>query len=126
MSGKGKDEEKREFVRFDCVLPAEIKELKGKKNLIGRATVKDFSNIGVKLTINFNLDPKSRMDLKVYLPEKKLTTSLSGEITWSKFADKKLEIGLKIREMDKKLKKEILEWISPGWIEHKEEKKKKK
>jgi hypothetical protein len=126
MSKKDKSDEKRKSLRFDCVLPAEVVEIKGKKNLIGRATVKDFSNIGLKLTVNFNLDPRSPMDLKLYLPEKKLTTSVSGEISWSRFKDKKLEIGLKIKDMDKKLKKEILDWISPSWTQETEEETKKK
>jgi len=126
MGKKDKDEDKRKFLRFDCVLPAEVVELKGKKNIIGRATVKDFSNIGLKLTVNFNLEPRSPMDLKLYLPEKKLTTSVSGEISWSRFKDKKLEIGLKIKDMDKKLKKEILDWISPSWTQETEEEKKEK
>ena len=126
MSKKDKDDDKRKSLRFDCVLPAELVELKGKKNLIGRATVKDFSNVGMKLTVNFNLETRSPMDLKLYLPEKKLITSVSGEISWSRFKDKKLEIGLKIKNMDKKLKKEILDWVSPSWTQETEEEKKKK
>lgn len=124
MGKKDKDEDKRKSLRFDCVLPAEVVELKGKQNLIGRATIKDFSNVGLKLTVNFNLEPRSPMDLKLYLPEKRLSTSVSGEISWSKFKDKKLEIGLKIKDMDKKLKKEILDWISPSWTQETKEEKK--
>ena len=126
MDKKDKDEDKRESLRFDCVLPAEVVELKGKKNIVGRTTVKDFSNRGLKLAVNLNLEPRSPMELKLYLPEKKLTTSVSGEISWSRFKDKKLEIGLKIRDMDKKLKKEILDWISPSWTQESKEEKKKK
>jgi hypothetical protein len=125
MSKKDKGDDKRKSLRFDCVLPAEVVEAKGEKKLIGRATVKDFSNIGLKLTVNFNLEPRSPMNLKLYLPEKKLTTSVSGEISWSRFKDKKLEIGLKIKNMDKKLKKEILDWVSPSWTQETEEEMKK-
>ena len=126
MGIKEKDEDKRKSLRFECVLPAEVVELKGKKNIIGRATVKDFSKMGLKLTVNFNLETRSPMELKLYLPEKKITTPVSGEISWSQFKDKKLEIGLKIREMDKELKKEILDWISPSWAQETKEDKKKK
>ena len=108
------------------MLPAEVVGIKGKENIISRATIKDFSNMGLKLTVNFNLDSRTPIDLKLYLPEKKLTTSVSGEITWSRFKDKKLEMGLKIREIDKKLKKEILDWISPSWVQEQEEEEKKK
>ena len=126
MGKNNKDEEKIKFLRFDCVLPAEVVGIKGKENIISRATIKDFSNMGLKLTVNFNLDSRTPIDLKLYLPEKKLTTSVSGEITWSQFKDKKLEIGIKIKDMDKKLKKEILDWISPSWTQETKEEKKKK
>lgn len=126
MSKNTTGKDKREYFRFDCVLPAQVMELKGKRQLIGRATVKDFSNIGLKLTVNFNLERRTPMEVKVYLPEKKLFTSVAGEITWSRFSEKKLEIGLKIKEMDNKLKKEIMDWISPTWEQQKEEGKKKK
>jgi hypothetical protein len=60
------------------------------------------------------------MDLRLYLPEKKLSTLLSGEIIRVKSTDKKLEVGLKIKEIDSKSKHEILTWIFPGWLKDKE------
>lgn len=45
---------------------------------------------------------------------------------WVRSTDEKLEAGLKIKEMDKKLKKEILEWVFPGWLKEKNETKKKR
>lgn len=109
--------EKRKFIRSECLLPAEVIQLQGKSNLIERATAHDFSQEGLKLTVYLNLKKGSNIELKLYLPEKKLTTFLSGEITWAKSVGNKLEIGLKIKEMDDKSKKEILDWIFPGWIE---------
>jgi len=119
-------EEKRKFFRSQCVLPAEVKKIEGKDNLIDRTTAHDFSDEGLKVTISFNINPGSLMELKVYLPEKKISTILSGEIMWVRSADEKLEAGLKIKEMDKKLKKEILEWVFPGWLKEKNETKKKR
>ena len=58
------------------------------------------------------------------VPEKKLSTVLSGEIIRVKSIDKKLEVGLKIKEIDNKLKSEILSWVFPKWQETDTEKKK--
>jgi len=109
-------EEKRKSIRSQCVLPIEVVKIEGKDNLIVRTTAHDFSDDGLKLTVNVNINPGSVMELKLYVPEKKLFTLLSGEITRVKSVDNKLEVGLKIKEMDERLKKEILDWVSPGWL----------
>jgi hypothetical protein len=59
------------------------------------------------------------MDLRLYVPEKKISTLLSGEIIRVKTSDKKLEVGLKIKKIDSKLKHEILTWVFPGWLKEK-------
>ena len=110
-------EEKRKSFRSQCVLPAELVKIEGKDNLVKKTTAQDISDEGLKLTISSNLNPGSILELRLYLPEKKLSASLIGEVTWSKAVGKKFEVGLKIKEMDKKLKDEILDWVFPGWLE---------
>ena len=108
------------------MLPAELVDSEGRSIVSGRVKVKDFSHEGLKLSVNFaKLKPGSSVDLKVYLPEKKITTSLSAEITWDKYAGSKLELGLKIKDMDKETKAEILRWLFPSWVTLEPEKKKK-
>jgi len=118
-------EEKRKSTRSQCVLPVEVIKIEGKDHIAIRTTAHDLSDEGLKLTVNLNLDPGSTVDLKLYLPEKKLSTLLSGEIIRVKSIDKKLEVGLKIKQIDNKLKSEILSWIFPKWQETDTEKKKK-
>ncbi len=112
--------EKREFLRFECCLPADVLDLEGECSIVKRATVRDISCEGLKLTISFNInysiDPGSNIKLRLYCPEKKLFTSMSGEIIWNKCADNRLELGLKIKSMDKNKKSELLNWIFPRWI----------
>lgn len=118
------EEEKRKTTRSQCVLPAEVIKIEGKDHIAIRTTAHDLSDEGLKLTVNLNLDPGSTVDLKLYVPEKKLSTVLSGEIIRVKSIDKKLEVGLKIKEIDNKLKSEILSWVFPKWQETEVEKKK--
>ncbi|NIO49846.1 MAG: hypothetical protein GTN73_10490 [Candidatus Aminicenantes bacterium] len=117
-------EEKRKYTRSQCVLPVEVIKVEGKDHIAIRTTAHDFSDEGLKLTVNLNLDPGSTMDLKLYLPEKKLSTLLSGEIIRVKSTDKKLEVGLRIKEIDDKLKSELLSWVFPKWQETDTKKKK--
>ncbi len=118
-------EEKRKSLRSQCVIPADVVKAGGKDNLVERTTVHDFSKEGLKLCINFNLKPGTPIDLKLFVPEKKITTSLNGKVTWSKCVDDKFIVGIKIIQMDQKAKEDIQNWVFPGWLESKTKKKKK-
>jgi hypothetical protein len=111
-------DERRKYPRFKCLLPAELVQSEGNPNLIERVSVQDISNDGLKLVVKFvKPDPGSNMDLKLYIPEKSILTFLTAEIAWSKFTNSKLEAGLRIKEIDRKIKKDILNWVFPGWAE---------
>ena len=119
-------EERRKHLRYKCLLPAEVLTAEGKDRFMERISVHDFSRGGLKLIINFiTLDPGSDMELKLYLQEKRIKTSLKAEIAWKKLEEDKLEVGLKIKEMNKNLKSEILNWVFPKWLERERERRKK-
>jgi c-di-GMP-binding flagellar brake protein YcgR len=124
-ASKEMGKERRKHQRYKCLLPAEILKTGEKKSLLERATIRDFSREGLKLIVNFNLNLGSNMEIKIYLPEKNLTTSIVGEIVWLKQAENRMEAGLKIKDMDKKAREEILNWLLPKWLEDEEKKKKK-
>lgn len=108
-----KSEDRRKHRRHKCLLPAEILKAEGKDKFIERVSIHDFSRGGLKLIINFiTPDPGSNIELKLYVPEKELKTSLKAEIVWKKFLDDKLEIGLKITDMEEETKDEIISWLA--------------
>jgi len=111
------NEEKRKFLRFEYSLSAELVKLEEKNKLIKKIKAHDFSSEGLKLDIYLNLNTGSNIELKLLIPEKNLSTSLLGEIVWSKYIGDKVEVGIKIKEMDKKIKSEILSWVFPKWLE---------
>ena len=116
------DDDRRKSPRFKCLLPAELVKSESSPNLVERVTVQDISNEGLKLVVKFaQLEKGSDMDLKLYVPEKSLLTFLTAEIAWSKYSNSKLEAGMRIKEIDRKIKEEILNWLFPKWL--KEEKK---
>lgn len=114
--------ENRKFLRFECLLPVELIKPKGKHMWVGRATARDFSVEGLKLSIHFqNIEPGSDLNLKLYCPERKMYATLTGEVTWNKWVGDKQEVGLKIKDMDKKSKSELLNWLFPRWLEKEKE-----
>ena len=115
--------ERRKFLRFECLLPAELVRVNGKDHIGRKIEARDFSREGLKLSINFDLEMGSDMEVKLHIPEKKLSVPVKGEIVWVKSVDNRLEAGLKIKEMDNGLKSEVLNWIFPRWLEEKREKK---
>ncbi|MBC8358421.1 MAG: PilZ domain-containing protein [Candidatus Aminicenantes bacterium] len=122
------EDEKRKQLRFECCLPAEFLKLEGEYKVVDRVTVRDFTGDGLKLVVNFNASsniiPGSKAKLRLYCPEKNISCSLQGEIAWSKCSDNRMELGLKIKKMDKELKSELLNWIFPKWIERNQKRKK--
>jgi c-di-GMP-binding flagellar brake protein YcgR len=107
-------EERRKYTRYKCLLPAEVLRAVGKDKIVKRTTIHDFSRGGLKLVFNFiELDPGSDIDLEVYVPEKGLRTTLKAEIAWKKFGDNKMEVGLKIINIEEEAQNEILSWIAP-------------
>ena len=118
---------RRKSPRTKCLFPAQVIKANGKHHLIERATVHDFSANGLKLFINFNIATGSDIEIKLFVPERKLMTSLTGKIVWIKHFGNRLEAGLKIKQLDSKTKEEILNWVFPSWAEEeflREEKKK--
>ena len=97
----------RKYPRSKCIFPAEIIKSEGKPTIIERISVRDLSSGGLKLIISLNLIPSSILVSRVYLPEKGLNTSVLGEVVWSRFVDDRLEVGLKIKEMEDTLAKSI-------------------
>ena len=111
---------RRKSPRFKCLLPAELVKTEGSPNLVERVSVQDISNEGLRLVVKFaQPEHGSNVDLKLYIPEKSLLTFLTAETVWSRFTDSKLEAGLRIKEIDRKVKREILNWVFPEWASKK-------
>lgn len=113
--------EKRKFLRFECLLPVDLVKVDGKDHLSRKIEAHDFSREGIKLSINFNIEIGTNMEVNLLIPEKKLSVPVTGEITWIKSVDNRLEAGLRIKDMDNEQKSEILNWIFPKWLEKKKE-----
>ncbi len=118
--------EKRKFLRFECLLPVDLVKLDGKDHISRKIEAHDFSREGIKLSINFNIEMGSNMEVNLHIPEKKLSVPVTGEIIWVKSVDSRLEAGLRIKDMDNELKSEILNWIFPKWLEKKKQEKAEK
>jgi hypothetical protein len=112
-------EDKRKYLRFHCVLPAEIIKLENKKQLINEVKIDDFSREGIRVVLSFNLKPGSDVELNLQHPHKKTNTPVVGEIMWSQGENDNMEIGIRIKEMDTIAKSEIFDYIYEKWLQSK-------
>lgn len=105
---------KRKFLRF--AVPLRI-ELSG-ENI--RGFTKDFSREGLKAVFNhFPFDASSHIKFKVQKPNEDVYIPVSGEVMWKKVAEKRCEVGIRLRNFPPGLKAKILEHGYHAWVKDK-------
>ena len=108
-------EDKRKFLRFGCLLPAEIEAVEEGTPIINEASIKDFSREGVRLKLSLNTKPGSSVILSIRHPSTGETIRIQAEIVWSSQEKDTVDVGLKIIEMDAAKKSEILDCLYEEW-----------
>jgi len=118
--------EKRKYLRFECLVPVGNIKVEGKVDKISQASVQDISREGLRLVLDlvFCFDPGSDIDFKVKIPEQKTPSKVKGEVMWCKPKGRKLQVGLKIKNMSKATKNELLDVAYSRWREQLEKTKK--
>jgi c-di-GMP-binding flagellar brake protein YcgR len=114
-------QDQRKFLRFECMLPAEVVKVEEQEGLAEKAQISDFSRGGLKLVLNldFNFIPGSKIDLKCSLPEKPNEARAKAEVVWSKNEGGTWSLGLKILDMSPEALSEILGSCYNHWQEKK-------
>jgi c-di-GMP-binding flagellar brake protein YcgR len=117
-------EEHRKFLRFECVVPVEDIRFQGLTGLSRRASLDDISREGLRLVMDADIafNPGVELDFVISGLQDKTSVSIHGQVVWSKPHENKFEIGLKILEMDKAAKAELLEIGFERWKEKKKKK----
>ena len=113
-------EEQRKYIRFGCLLPAQVVKVEENTDIISEAKIDDFSREGIRLKMNFNLKLGSTVQLNIQHPTTDESIPVQAEIVWNRTSEDSIELGLKIKEMDISVKSEILECIYEEWLEEKQ------
>lgn len=109
--------DQRKYLRFECLLPAEVIKVGEQSGLTEKARIDDFSRGGLKLILNleFNFVPGSKIELKCSLPEKTEAVPAQAEVVWSKNEGGTWTLGLKILDMAPEARSEILDSCYTQW-----------
>lgn len=121
------EDEKRKYLRFECLVPVEFVRVEGAEDGMehSQALLDEISREGIRVVMKMdpNFDPGTEVDLKVDIPERRMTTRVCGEVIWVKPKGKLFELGLRIKEMDKTTKSELLDLGYRQWREAEDKKK---
>jgi len=114
-------EEKRKFLRFECLVPVELIEIEGSRGDAGPAMIKDVSREGIRVVLDMAAQPQpgSGLEFKIHNPEQGRSSSLNGEVIWARPKSGKIEIGLKIKDVDECAKADLLEIGYEQWRKNK-------
>lgn len=110
-------EEKRKYIRFGCLLPAEVTRVEDTAHIIKDTNVNDFSREGIRVKMSLNLKTGSVVQLNIKNPKTSEAIPVEAEIVWSRQSDNSIDLGLKISKIDKTVKHDIQEYIYEGWLE---------
>jgi c-di-GMP-binding flagellar brake protein YcgR len=115
------ENDQRKYLRFECMLPAEVVKVGEQGGLTEKARVEDFSRGGLKLVLNldFNFVPGSKVELLCPPPEKADTSPAKAEVVWSRNEGGTWSLGLKILGMAPEARSEILDSCYAQWREKK-------
>ncbi len=111
--------DKRKYIRFECFVPVDLLEVEGEPCETREAKVENVSREGICLILSLDTDfvPGQDLSFKVHNPEDKTTGSLTGQIIWSRPRGDKIEVGLKITNIEKALKAGLLDVGYAAWLE---------
>jgi c-di-GMP-binding flagellar brake protein YcgR len=115
------EHDQRKYLRFECMLPAEVIKVEGQDGLTEKAQIEDFSRGGLKLVLNldFNFLPGVKIELKCSLPDKTEAAPAKAEVIWSKNEGGTWCLGLKILDMAPEARSEVLDACYSQWQEKK-------
>ncbi|NOZ67921.1 MAG: PilZ domain-containing protein [Deferribacteres bacterium] len=109
--------ERRKFRRFKAPLDAQITLLENpSKHASG--TIRDFSREGLCLeSRDLDMSVNAPIELMVRHPRKDTLVHITGDIRWSEQSGTSCLAGIKIKEMDKEAKGDILDYAYSLWVD---------
>lgn len=109
--------ERRKFMRFDIPLNVEFKQPEETSGYYSGTTI-NFSRHGFCFESEGPpLHAFSNVELRVQVPGKEIFVPITGYIVWAQHHKNSFMAGVKIRDMNREAKSDILEYCYDTWLE---------
>ena len=106
-------DENRKYLRFSCLIPGEARF---QRNNLSNAIVTDFSREGMRLvTRHFTPESPPEIEVRIDLPWSQQSTVVIGEVVWTHFYERNIEMGVHITGIDNQTKSDILDYSYELW-----------
>jgi len=116
-------DDNRKFLRFECLIPIDLLEIGDPGGNLQEAFLDNISRDGLRVVFDLGQAFQKGEDVNIQIrkPEEHRACQITGEVIWSKPIGKKLEVGLKIKKMEKDTKAELLDIGYDTWRRHKKQ-----
>jgi len=109
--------ERRRYIRFDIPLDITFKPAKDEIPY-SSGTVKNFSRDGCCIESgSLNMMSHENLELRVKHPKKDIFIAATGDIVWKQHVNGTWLAGIRILDMDKEAKSEIMDFAYDIWLE---------
>jgi hypothetical protein len=108
-------DDRRQFKRFDIVLDVKFRERETSDYAAG--LTKNFSREGLSFEAkNVDFPQKGILDFQLKHPKEDIFVSLIGNIAWREKDRDRYLIGIKLLEIQKEIKWDILDYAYDRWV----------
>lgn len=120
-------DDKRKYIRFECVVPVDLVNIPGGEGENQEARIDNVSRegLGMVLDLGIDLNPGSDVRFQIRNPERRKVSNVIGEVVWSRPKEGRVEVGLKIKRIENATKSELLDLGFNQWRATKSKKTKK-
>lgn len=122
------EEDKRKYLRFECLIPIDLVEVDDPGSQLKEAVIDNVSREGIRLVFDIGHAFREGDTLSVQISkpdEEQSLTQVTGEVVWARPLGDKIEVGLKIKDMEQSTKAELLDLGFRAWrLQQKEQKEK--
>jgi c-di-GMP-binding flagellar brake protein YcgR len=109
--------ERRRYIRFDIPLDITFKPAEDEVPYAS-GTIKNFSRDGCCIeSKSLDMTLKENLELRVRHPKKDVLIAATGDIVWKQCVNGTWLAGIRILEMDKEAKSEIMDFAYDIWME---------
>ncbi len=123
------EEDKRKYLRFECLIPIDLVEVDDPEANLKEAVIDNVSREGIRLVFDIGHAFREGDTLCVQISrpdEEQSLSQVSGEVVWARPLGDKVEVGLKIKEMEQSTKAELLDLGFRAWRRQQKKEKEEK
>ena len=122
------EEDKRKYLRFECLIPIDLVEVDDPEGNLKEAVIDNVSREGIRLVFDIGhaFREGDTLCVQITRPDDEQSLSqVSGEVVWARPLGEKVEVGLKIKEMEQSTKAELLDLGFRAWRRQQKKEKEK-